>query len=340
MQFVPLLMQQGMQIKMLPLLGPAYLTRQYQGKRNPLQVLTGYLSRLISYFQLWRCDVLWVEKELFPFIPYPVEAAFLLGRKFVLDFDDAIFHNYDLARSPLVVGLLADKIDRLMRRANVVTAGNAYLAKRAERAGAARVEQLPSAIDLTRYPRPDFARRAAERSAWPTQRIVWIGSPATAHYLELIRIPLQRLSARRPLELHVIGAPAPDWSGVRSLSIPWTAQTEVADLSQCDIGVMPLADTPWEQGKCSFKLIQYMACGLPVVASPVGMNVDVVKAGSNGLLAADDAAWEAALERLLDDPAMRMDMAEQGRRDVEAHYNIQVIAPRLAALLREAADCH
>lgn len=338
MQFAPLLAQQGLRIEMLPLLGTAYLVRQYQGKRNLLQVLTGYLGRLGNYFRLWRCDVLWLEKELFPFVPYPVEAAFLLGRKFVLDFDDAIFHNYDLSRSPSVVHLLGDKIDRLMRRANIVTAGNAYLAKRALRAGAARVEQLPSAIDLERYPRPDLAWRATQCASSRVQRIVWIGSPATAHYLELIKIPIERLAARRSLEFHVIGAPAPDWSGVRCLAIEWSAQTEVAALSHCDIGVMPLADTPWEQGKCSFKLIQYMACGLPVVASPVGMNLDVVRPDANGLLAVDDAQWESALERLLDDPALRLRMAEQGRRDVEERYNIQVIAPKMAALLREAAE--
>jgi glycosyltransferase involved in cell wall biosynthesis len=107
-------------------------------------------------------------------------------------------------------------------------------------------------------------------------------------------------------------------------------------IARMDIGIMPLLDSPWERGKCGYKIIQYMACGLPVVASPVGANVDIVRDGENGLLAADDAAWRHALERLIANPALRARMGRAGRALVETEYSLMVQAPRLADILHRA----
>lgn len=338
LQFRPLLAEHGLKTEVFPLLGDDYLTALYAGRRDAGAILRAYASRLACTLAWRRHDLIWVEKELFPMAPAWLERLLLTGRPYVLDYDDAVFHTYDRSRNGLIRGLLGHKIDRLMRGSRVVTAGNGYLADRALGAGAGRVERLPSCIDLQRYPTPPV--REPQNGPF---RVVWIGSPATATYLDLLREPLVQLARQRAVVLRVVGAAAPAWAQVGGLEVEalaWSADREAADLSAADVGVMPLHDSPWEQGKCSFKLIQYMACGLPVVASPVGMNRDVVLPGGNGWLAADAGQWLQALQSLANDPQQRLRMGRQGRALVETSYCIQAQAPRLAAWLREAAARH
>ena len=277
-------------------------------------------------------DLRWIEKELWPWVPATLERA-LLGRvPYALDFDDAIFHNYDLHRLAPVRRLWGRKIDRLMRRADLVTAGNDYLAERARQAGARRVEWLPTVVDLDRYPPP--RPRPTDRPG--PCRIVWIGSPSTVHYLREVEAALGRLASRRAIELTVIGAQI-ELPGVPLRCEGWTEAGEAAAIAAADIGIMPLPDSPWERGKCGYKLIQYMACGLPVVASPVGVNRRIVENGVNGFLADDAQAWIDRLEWLVDHGPERLAMGAQGRQQVERTYSLQANAPRLAGWLQELA---
>jgi hypothetical protein len=123
-------------------------------------------------------------------------------------------------------------------------------------------------------------------------------------------------------------------------SIPWTEQTEAASIASFDIGIMPLLDGAFERGKCGYKLIQYMACGLPVVASPVGVNRQIVEHGVNGFLAETPEQWEQALQTLLADAGLRQRMGQAGRLKVEQHYCIQANVSWLAKLLNDSAKCH
>jgi len=126
---------------------------------------------------------------------------------------------------------------------------------------------------------------------------------------------------------------------VGSLEIlPWTEDTEVSLIQNMDIGVMPLPETPWTRGKCGYKLIQYMACGLPVVASPVGVNCEIVEHGVNGFLAETNEEWRSAVETLLSDADLRRRMGAAGRKKVEDSYSLQVWGPRVAQMLRQVAD--
>jgi len=154
----------------------------------------------------------------------------------------------------------------------------------------------------------------------------------------LLREPLAVLSQRFALKLRVIGGGAIDLPGVDVEFVQWTEATEVASIQACDIGVMPLLDSPWERGKGGYKLIQYMACGLPVVASPVGVNGEIVRAGENGVLADSASEWVDTLSRLLSDAALRQQMGKVGRKLVEAEYCIQQVAPRLVSLLCTAGE--
>lgn len=335
-QFASALAALGIEASFWPLLSDRYLSLRYANQRAPLEVLACYWKRVRDITALRSADILWIEKELLPYVPAKIEEWLIGARRYVLDLDDAIFHNYDLAGSIFVRSLLGRKIDRLMKGATLVTAGNAYLANRATAAGSRRVEQLPSVVDLGRYRTRALASVPA-RADDATLRVVWIGSPSTVRYLELVREPFERAARERSVSLHVIGAVPPRWHGVETVSVAWSVQSEATAIAACDVGIMPLSDTPWERGKCGYKLIQYMACGLPVIASPVGINVEIVAAGTDGFLAATDSQWTEGLLRLARDPDLRRQMGAQGRAKVERDFSVQAVAPRMAALLKEAA---
>jgi glycosyltransferase involved in cell wall biosynthesis len=265
----------------------------------------------------WRYDLVWVEKELFPYLPAWAEWLLAhLGPGYVVDYDDAVFHRYDLQGNFLVRNLLGRKIDRVMARARMVFAGNEYLAQRAEESGARSVILLPTVIDPTRY-RKKEAKESGK--VW----IGWIGSPSTLKYVKAIKQELEEVCREANAGLLLVnGHDGFSFQGDLKM-IPWSETGEVAAILQMDIGIMPLPDDEWERGKCAYKIIQYMACGLPVVASPVGMNVEVVKNGENGFLAAGSAEWKEALLTLVRDAGMRKRLGEKGFELVQERFTLR-----------------
>jgi glycosyltransferase involved in cell wall biosynthesis len=256
-----------------------------------------------------------------------LELLLLRGKPYVMDFDDAIFHDYDCHRFVWVRRIYGRRIDRLMAGARLVVAGNRYLADRALAAGAQRVEVLPTVVDLARYD--------AKQDYTPAQkpRIVWVGSPSTTRYLRDLAESLSALAKRQAFTLRVIGGERLSLPGVDFESLPWSLDTEAAMIAECDIGIMPLENTPWEQGKCAYKLIQYMACGLPTVATPIGANREVVLENETGFFADTPAAWVEKLDVLLCDATLRQRLGQAGRLRVEADYCLQQTAPRLVRML-------
>lgn len=334
LQYLPGLAREGVQVDVFPLFDAAYLAAIYSGKSR---LLAGFLSYLSRLFLLLRVlgrgyDLVWIEKELFPWIPYPLEWLFLrFCRPYVVDYDDAIFHTYDMSSRAPVRFLLGRKIDAVMAGSALVVAGNAYLAARAHGAGAAKVEVIPTVIDLDRYD----VKGAGDAEGRPV--IGWIGSPSTTVHLNDLRPMFQRLASRHDFVLRLIGGAEFSLKGVRVESLPWSEDSEVAWVKTFDVGIMPLFQSPFSNGKCGYKLIQYMACAVPVVASAVGANPDIVDDGVEGRLVLDNDAWFEALDDLLGSPARRADMGAAGRRRVESRYCMQVTAPRLLVLLRAAA---
>lgn len=327
-QYVPVWHALGIDVHISPLLSDDYLKRLYANQvTNWFEILRDYLIRVVRLLRARNFDLLWIEKELFPNLPAWFEQALrALGICYIVDYDDAIFHNYDL-NPHLVKRLLADKIDKVMRNAALVVCGNAYLAERARSAGACHVEIIPTVIDLERYDILDPV---------PRQFIAvgWVGSPSTAKYLDLVAPALKALTETYRLQLRVIGAEF-SWPGLDVDCRPWSEETEVREIQDFDIGIMPLIDSPWERGKCGYKLIQCMACGKPVIASPVGVNQEIVAHDSNGYLASTVEDWVYAFDVLFSNAQKRLEMGVQGRKLVEERYCLQVTAPRLARLLGE-----
>ncbi|WP_343207324.1 glycosyltransferase family 4 protein [Azospirillum formosense] len=315
-----------------PLLPDSYLEALYAGRARPLRsIALAYAARVRQMAAAKSYDLLWIEKELLPWFPYGMERWILNSAPpYVVDFDDAWFHHYDRSRWPLVRRLLGHKLDTLMRHAALVTVGNDYLAERAEAAGTRSVVILPTVVDLVRYP------IAPQRVGTPPT-VGWIGSPITDHYLSLVERPLKELVMGNVARLCLVGATPAALGALPAERHDWREDTETGHIAAFDIGIMPLADTPWERGKCGYKLIQYMACGKPVVASPVGINRDIVEHGVNGFLAETPEEWAGALRRLAADPDLCRRLGAAGRAKVERHYSLTGTVPRLIEILRQAA---
>lgn len=339
LQYIPALREAGIDVAVSPLLGDGYVEALYAGRRAAGSVVRGYLRRMQMLREVRNYDVVWVEKECLPWLPALLELGLLSGHTpLVADYDDAWFHRYDAHTSGFVRKVLGKKIAKVMNHVAIVTAGNQYLAGYARRAGARRVEELPTVVDLRRYP------RATCRTMGRDVVIGWIGSPSTAHYLQMLSAPLEALAQRHPIRCVSVGARTDQVQGTCFEAVSWSEETEVDSICEFDIGVMPLVDEPFERGKCGYKLIQYMACGLPVVASPVGVNSEIVQPGVNGELARTNKDWEHALDHLICDAALRHRLGESGRQCVEAWYSLQVQAPQLIGLFRsltkgESPEC-
>ena len=334
MQYQPYLEASGIELRFASLFDDAYLDSVYTGRRSSIAGGRALLRRLSQMRAAREADLVWLEKEALPWVPWALERLALPRHvPIVTDYDDAIFHRYDEHRLGAVRALLGNKIDNVMRRSALVTAGNAYLADRAHRAGAQKVTIVPTVVDLDAY------TLASTETPKSPQRVGWIGTPQTWDALarSIYTTLLPELSAQGAV-FRAVGASLQPRTEDRLEVIPWSEAEEVRLIQGMDIGVMPMPDTPWTRGKCGYKLIQYMACGLPVVAAPVGVNTQIVEHGVNGFLASTDQEWREALSTLLANPELRRRMGAAGRKKVEEHYSLQVWGPRVAELLRSVIE--
>jgi len=332
-QYLPYLESQGIQITTAPLLTDDYLSELYEGRvprRGP--IVRSYVTRLRHLLQAKaRFDLLWIEYELFPWLPALAERWLAArGIRYVVDYDDAIFHRYGLHRNRLVRLALGKKIDVVMRGAETVIAGNRYLNEYARAAGAARVEQIPTGVDLTRYRLGGGSR---DDRAFT---VGWIGSPSTVRYLAIAAPALGALHHEGSIRVVVVGVHNAGLDGIPVLTRPWSEDTEASDLEGFDVGIMPLPDEPWERGKCGYKLLQYMSASLPVVASPVGVNSEIVENGVTGFLAATPDQWVEAIQTLRRNPVLRRQLGEAGRKKVERLYSSHILGPKLSDVLTMA----
>lgn len=331
-QYLDRLRCAGHDVCVLPLFSDDYVGALYGGGRRWREALRGYFSRAISAIRLNRFDICWVEKEMLPWVPWFFERIFYPANcRLVVDYDDAIFHNYDLNRGLIVRSLLATKIDRVMSRADLVIAGNRYLAERAHAAGCRKVEIVPTVVDLQRYPLT--ARSSGAQSVSRELTVGWIGSPSTAKYLPMLFGVAARLSDRFGVRFVAVGARPDQVAGSAFEAVEWREDREVDQVASFDIGVMPLFDGPWEKGKCGYKLVQYMACGVPSVASDVGVNREILAHGTYGMLAKSENEWEARIASLIASPSLRNEIGMLGRARVERDFNLARSASRIEEVL-------
>jgi glycosyltransferase involved in cell wall biosynthesis len=298
---------------------PAPLGRYPPASRvlRPLWGTAALGSLLPGVARSWRHDVTLFQREL---VSTLLTLEPLARRPAVLDVDDAIY----LLRGGVAARGLAE-------RCVAVVCGNAYLAETFSR-WSKRITILPTAVDAERFvPGPPAAELV----------VGWSGSSGGFGYLRAIEPALREVLRAWPkARLRVVADAPPELRSLPAAQVEfirWSPEIEVAALQGMAVGLMPLEDSPWARGKCSFKMLTYMACGVPVVVSPVGMNVEVLAKGAVGLAASSAAEWAGAIGGLLEDAVLRRAMGEAGRRVVLGEYARSVIAPRLAEVLRTAA---
>ncbi len=310
-QYIPRLEGQGLHVR-------EYIPFFYEncGWPSPFKAA----SHLPGLLGSRRADLTWIGREL---VRGYETFERLLKRPRVLDVDDAIWLDWPLGRYAL---------PHIARGMDAIVAGNAFLAEWFSRY-CGNITVLPTALDLSRYaPRP--------KPPAPTDRftIGWTGAADSFPFLERIQEALLRFLDGHPDSEVLIVAERP-W---RTTAIPagrlrfvrWNERIEVDVLHDMTVGIMPLPDSEWARGKCSFKMLQYMAVGLPVVVSPVGMNAEVLAKGDIGFGVTTMDDWYQALETLYRDRSLRVAMGRAGRTVVERHFSADNIADALAALFR------
>ncbi len=340
-QYIPYLESQGISLTIAPFFTEEFFDLAYRRGhhgRKALLFLQRTIARVVTLFHRHQYDVMFISREAFPIGPAVFEAALAAsGVPLVYDFDDAVFlenvpENTSDANRYLAALKYPGKIASIIRRSDQVIAGNEYLAAYARRFNPS-VHVIPTSVDVDAFvPRSD----APPADAPPV--VGWIGTPTTATYVRELGPILQTLAGEGRFVFRVAGAAGSvNVPGVPTENLPWSLDREVELFNTCDIGVYPLKDDEWSKGKCGFKAIQFMACGVPVVAAAVGVNREIIEDGVNGFLASTPSEWEQKLRRLLADPELRRRLGAAGRRTITERYSMQVNAARVAGVIRQAA---
>lgn len=340
-QYIPYLREAGFDVTISSFYTPEFFRTVYK-PGNVIGKATSFLRLAAKRFRelddLDSYDLVFLYREAIPLGPPLIERAIVRrGKPIVLDFDDAIFMN-NVSEANRWISFLKNpgRVAEVVRKSTEVVVGNDFLASYARRYND-HVTVIPTVLDTDRFvPR-------ADPPTDPDRELVvgWIGSPTTFPYLQDLAGLLAQVATKHRFRLKVSGAGQPvRFPGVNVDEVPWSLANEVNLFNTCDIGVYPLTDNDWSRGKCGFKAIQCMACGVPVVAAAVGVNREIITDGVDSFLASTPADWTEKLGRLLSDPALRAHMAVAGRRTIEERYSLRVTAPRLAQILQQAVTAN
>ena len=307
---------------MSPFFADSHLDHLYKGVGAPLR---DYLSAYANRFQAARLatDVLWIEKEVFPRLPALFDQSVMKrARRTIVDLDDAWFLRYE--NTP---GSAHSKMNGIFHCADTVTVANDFLAQAVQERGGRNIHVVPQGIDITRY-------KAVPRRDGPV-RIGWIGTPLNAEeYLTPLVDVLNGITQDMNAEILLVGA-GKAVPGLQAKRHDWSEDTEIADLQDFDIGIMPLTDTLWNRCKSGYKLLQTMACGRLPIGAQVGYNEVLIQHGHNGLLVApeDMKGWNDTLRQAVSDETLRDNLGGQAMKHIHAHFDVTDIRrQRMSAL--------
>ncbi|MCF3109933.1 glycosyltransferase [Niabella sp. CC-SYL272] len=322
-QFFPLLRENAISYDICPFLDVNTWRLLYKNSssiRKVWGILSGYVNRWLVFFRLHRYSLVFIHREAAPLGPPLFEwlIAKVWRKKMIYDFDDAIWiPNTSAENKPMNALKSFWKVPLICKYATIVFGGNDFLCEFAKESGARRVLYLPTVVDTEgRYGKTKSKKRDSGIT------IGWTGSHSTLKYLNLIVPVLKRLETEYEFRFVVIADKNPAIPLKNYMFIPWNVSTEIEDLEKMDIGLMPLTNDKWSEGKCGFKLIQYMALGIASVASPVGVNKIIITDGHDGFLCEDPDEWHTALKELILNADLRRSICENGRKRIEQKYSI------------------
>lgn len=334
LQFIPALKNRGFECIVRPLFGESYWriieipSPFLRGMAKMIYVVGRFVRRAWDVLTIGDVDLVVIEGQLFPYMPALVERMLSrLRYRLIIEFDDAIY---------LTPGH-RQKIPALLAMAEGAIVGNEVLAQYA-RKYTSQVYVIPTVVDTQRFfPRRTGAQRIGVSAGTPLT-VVWIGLACNLGYLDIVAPALKELQDRGLIKFRVVCSRPPRWPGFAVEFKAWQLDQEVELLQDCHIGIMPLPDTEWARGKCALKLLQYMSVGMATVASPVGVNREIITDGETGYLAVTEQDWSDRLVRLCQDAVLREQMGRAARMVVEERYSLNVWGPRLAKQYREIVD--
>jgi len=271
--------------------------------------------------------VIIIEYELLPFFPAMFEYLFFKrGIKYIVDYDDAIFHKYDLSKSIIIKTLFQNKIANVIKYANHVIVCNTYLEEYAVQYNP-NITKIPTVVLLDRYKQKISTHHHKKNDVFI---VGWIGSKTTSVYILDILPVMKKFAKNYPnVKYNLVGFDPTlltddECDSYQINIVNWSEDTEIDNILDFDVGIMPLTDTPWSKGKCGFKLIQYMTCQKPIIASPVGINTEIVVDGTNGYLASSQKEWYSALETLYLNEEKRKIMSKINYEKILDNFNIHL----------------
>ena len=296
------------------------LYKKGSGVQKMFSVIKGFLKRCFTVlFKAPRFDFIVIHREASPIGPPVFEwiLSRIFRKKIIFDFDDAIWiPNITENNSIASVAKCFWKIKYICKWSYRISAGNQFLSDYASKFNK-NVQVIPTCVDTVKR----YNRLKDQHS----DKIVigWTGSHSTMPYLEMILPVIKKLEDKYNFEFLIICDRKPDFQLKSLRFLPWNEQTEIDDLVQFNIGIMPLKQDLWSEGKCGFKIIQYLSLGIPAVASPVGVNKQIINNGVNGFLCSSDEEWYQSLASLLENEQERNKMGKVGKAKIEESYSIQ-----------------
>lgn len=280
--------------------------------------LAGYIRRIKDIFRLKKFDGLYIFLYVTPF-GFPVfEYIFTkIQPNFIYDIDDLVFLKRKNQINPIVEKIRGrSKVPFLIKKARHVITCTPFLDEYA-RKFTHRTTDISSTIDTDSYvPTNPYSNSK-------TIVIGWSGSHSTSSYMYLLQNVLHKIKLKYDVHILVIGDSSFSYSDIPVEAIPWNKETEVKDLQRIDIGLYPLPDEKWVYGKSGLKALQYMALGIPTIATAIGANFRIIEDGISGLLVKTEEDWLEAIERLILDPELRASIGRQARNRVETLYSIK-----------------
>ena len=335
-QYLPHLAAEGIQCEVQSFMDEKLYALSFTPGRTGRKLLhtaSAVVRRVLALRGCLCFDVIYMQRELLPFgQPWFERWLKQRGARLVFDYDDALFIAKPSRYNPIASMLRAPgKVRELFGLVDLVVAGNDWLRDQAIEHGASAIT-LEVAEDTSR-----FRDRDARPSTGPVV-IGWLGSTSTVKYLRLIEPVLKDIAKRYPqVRFELMGGGEFEMDGVPWASLPWSLASEVEALARWDIGLMPLPDEDWAKGKSGGKARTYMAAGVVPVCSGIGYNLELIEHGSTGLLCLSHSDWTSALTLLIEDPERRVSMALAARQSVQQRFSPQLIAQRMASVLRSVA---
>lgn len=332
--FEPCLQKKGISYTIAPFMDEKtwnILYRKGSSAQKAWGICKGYLKRWKTVlFDVPKYQYVFIHREAAPLGPPIFEwiIAKLWRKKIIYDFDDAIWIPNTSSENKLASLLKAHwKVKQICRWARTVVGGNDYLCKYARKYNR-HVVMIPTTVDMER------AHTGIHQHGDGQVTVGWTGSHSTLFYLDDVIPVLQKLQEGLDFSFVVIANKDPELPLKNYRFVPWNATTEVSDLQQIDIGIMPLQEDAWSEGKCGFKLIQYMSLGIPAVASGVGVNKTIIDNGINGYLCYDNNAWKSSLKKLITDVDLRKNFGAKGQAKIAAQYSLASQETKFLLLFR------